>query len=142
MEARALRTLDAVGRPRAAKFLEVLRLPRMPIPGEEDRQAAALEEGDHLVDPRDDRIAVRHAKGPPGQKSFWTSTTKSAGLRPMVPFPPFRRFAKRLRLGPIARSPRRNPRGKRGREGVRRTTLILWHRDLGQGSRTRISRRT
>jgi len=36
----------------------------MPVPGEEDWQAAAFEEGDRLVDPRNDRIAVRHPEGP------------------------------------------------------------------------------
>src|SRR2546427_7049254 len=64
MEPRALRPLDAMRRPCAAKFLEVLRLPRMPISREEDWQAAAFEEGNRLVDARDDRIAVRHAEGP------------------------------------------------------------------------------
>src|SRR5438876_833998 len=62
MESRTLGPLDAMGWPRAAKFLEAFRLPRMPISGEEDRQVPALEEGDRLVDSRDDRIAVRHAK--------------------------------------------------------------------------------
>src|SRR2546426_10199866 len=60
----------------------------------------------------------------------------------MVPLPPFRRFAKRLRPERIARNPRRNPRGKRGREGVRRTTVVLGHRDLGEGYRMRLGRRT
>src|SRR2546425_11762901 len=81
-------------------------------------------------------------RAPPGQKSFWTSTTKSAGLRPMVPFPPFQRFAKRLRLGRIARNPRRNPHGRRGRPEARRTTVVLGRRDLGEGYRTRLGRRT
>src|SRR2546425_398031 len=62
MEPRALRPLDAMRRPCAAKFLEVLRLPRMPARGEGYGRAAPLEGGALLVAPRNDPIAAR----PPG----------------------------------------------------------------------------
>jgi len=64
MESGAFRPLDAMRRPRAAKFLEVLRLPWMPVPREEDGQMAAFEERDGPVHPRDDCVPIRHTERP------------------------------------------------------------------------------
>src|SRR5207249_2617213 len=44
MESGAFRPLDAVGGPGPAKLLEVLRLPRVPVPREENGAMAAFEE--------------------------------------------------------------------------------------------------
>src|SRR5438309_7235665 len=67
MESGTLRPLDAVHRPCSPEFLEVLRLPRMPIPREDHRQPATSEQGDRAVHPRDNCIALRHP-----ERSAWT----------------------------------------------------------------------
>lgn len=64
MESSAIRPLDAMRRPGAAEFFEVLRHPRMPVSREENRQIPAFEERDGPVHPRDDRVSVRDAERP------------------------------------------------------------------------------
>src|SRR5439155_1588278 len=59
--------VGAVHRPYSPEFLEVLRLPRMPIPREDHRQPATSEQADRAVHPRDNCIALRHP-----ERSAWT----------------------------------------------------------------------
>ena len=66
MESGAFRPLDAVGGPGPAKLLEVLRLPRVPVPREEDGAMAAFEERDGPIHPRDNLVAAGHAERPTG----------------------------------------------------------------------------
>src|SRR6266704_2417688 len=64
MESGAFRSLDAMRRPGPTKFLEVLRLPRMPVPREQDGQMTAFEERNGSVHPRNDCVPVWHTERP------------------------------------------------------------------------------
>src|SRR3989441_6368689 len=64
MESGAFRALDAMRRPGPTKFLEVLRLPRMPVPREQDGQMTAFEERNGSVHPRNDCVPVWHTERP------------------------------------------------------------------------------
>src|SRR6266704_5184782 len=99
MESGAFRSLDAMRRPGPTTFLEVLRLPRMPVPLEQDGQMAAFEERDGSVHPRDDRVAVRHPERPTRAEVVLNVDDEQRRLRSHGPGPPSGRFAKRLRPG-------------------------------------------
>src|SRR2546425_4277536 len=97
MESGSLCPLDAVHRPCSSEFLEVLRLPGMPVPREDHRQPATSEQGDRAVHPWDNCIAFRHP-----ERSAWTEVIldvddEQRGPLPHGPDRPNATVAKSLR---------------------------------------------
>ena len=90
MESSALRPLHAMRRPGAPKFLEVFRDARMPVPGEQDGQAAAFEERDGPIHARDNRIAVRHSERPTRAEVVLNVDDEERRLRSHGPDPAIR----------------------------------------------------